>query len=120
MRREEVNTLLTQAAWQIGPLSDCSSCRVWHEELQTSQFGRQLLETCHRVLENIKENWLESVTLRTLSEHLDLSGGCILNSSLLKSHLSFVSWHRYLRKDIAFAKLPWPSYNLHVLLPSNG
>jgi hypothetical protein len=67
-RREEVSTLIAQAAWQIGPLSECSSSRVWHEELETSQFGGRLLETCRRVLVNVKENWLESVTLRCLSE----------------------------------------------------
>jgi hypothetical protein len=65
-RREEVHLLVSQSAWQIGPLSDAASSRTWHEDLMTYQYGKLLLSAGHRMLQHIQENWLELVTLRTL------------------------------------------------------
>ena len=63
-RLGEVHTLVSQAAWQLGPLSD--GVRDWHIDLSISSFGRALLRELESLLENIKKNWLEEVTVRTI------------------------------------------------------
>src|SRR5216683_8302830 len=62
--REEVHTLITQAAWQIGPLSN--GVREWHLDLGLSSFGNVLLGELDSVLTKIKANWQEDVTVRTI------------------------------------------------------
>ena len=71
-RREEVHTLITQAAWQLGPLSD--GVREWHIDLEIPSFGRTLLHELECLLGRIEANWLEEVTIRTIG---------MLNHSLL-------------------------------------
>ncbi|KAH9980609.1 hypothetical protein BJV74DRAFT_798017 [Russula compacta] len=72
-RREEVHTLITQAAWQLGPLSD--GVREWHVELSIPSFGRALLHELESLLERIKANWLEEVTPSyDLNKDPDISG----------------------------------------------
>jgi hypothetical protein len=63
-RREEVHTLITQAAWQLGPLSN--GIREWHVDLGVSSFGNALLSEMGSLLEKIKANWQEEVTVRTI------------------------------------------------------
>jgi hypothetical protein len=63
-RREEVHTLITQAAWQLGPLSD--GVREWHIDLSVPSFGNALLRELESLLEKIRANWLEEVTVRTI------------------------------------------------------
>ena len=63
-RREEVHTLVSQAAWQLGPLSD--GVREWHVDLSTVSFGKTLLRELASLLERIRANWLEEVTVRTI------------------------------------------------------
>ena len=63
-RREEVHTLITQAAWQLGPLSD--GVREWHTDLGISSFGHTLLHEIDCLLGRIEANWLEEVTARTM------------------------------------------------------
>lgn len=63
-RLGEVHTLITQAAWQLGPLSD--DVREWHVDLSTSSFGNALLRELESLLEKIAGNWLEEVTVRTI------------------------------------------------------
>ena len=63
-RREEVHTLITQAAWQLGPLSNGS--RKWHIDLSISSFTAVLLHELECLLEKIRTNWLEEVTVRTI------------------------------------------------------
>jgi len=63
-RLEEVHTLITQAAWQLGPLSD--SVREWHVDLGISSFGNVLLRELESLLEKVRANWLEEVTVRTV------------------------------------------------------
>lgn len=63
-RREEVHTLITQAAWQLGPLSN--GIREWHVDLEVSSFGNALLSELGSLLEKIKGNWQEEVTVRTI------------------------------------------------------
>ncbi|KAH9987723.1 hypothetical protein BJV77DRAFT_1161280 [Russula vinacea] len=64
-RREEVHALITQAAWQIGPLSD--GVHEWHIDLNIPGFGNTLLRELESLLEKIRANWLEEVTVRTIA-----------------------------------------------------
>jgi hypothetical protein len=64
--REEVDLLHTQAAWQIGPLSQ-NEDRDWHLDLSDGQYGRLLVAQALRVLNRIKGNWLEATSVRTIS-----------------------------------------------------
>ena len=63
-RREEVHTLVTQAAWQLGPLLD--GVREWHIDLNVPSFGDTLICELESLLEKIRANWLEEVTVRTI------------------------------------------------------
>ena len=63
-RREEVHTLITQAAWQLGPLVDGE--REWHIDLEIPSFGWTILRELESLLERIEANWLEEVTIRTI------------------------------------------------------
>ncbi|KAH9035654.1 hypothetical protein EDB85DRAFT_2073374 [Lactarius pseudohatsudake] len=65
LRREEVHTLITQAAWQLGPWSDGE--REWHTDLGYPSFGRTLLKELEALLGRIKANWQEEVTVRTIA-----------------------------------------------------
>jgi hypothetical protein len=63
-RREEVHTLITQAAWHLGPLLD--GVREWHTDIGIPSFGRTLLHELEGLLGRIEANWLEEVTVRTI------------------------------------------------------
>ena len=63
-RLEEVHTLITQAAWQLGPLSVC--VREWHIDLGISSFGNALLRELDSLLQKVRANWLEEVSVRTI------------------------------------------------------
>jgi len=63
-RLEEVHTLVTQAAWQLGPLSD--DIREWHIDLGISNFGNALLGELESLFGTIKASWLEEVSARTI------------------------------------------------------
>ena len=62
--REEVHTLVTQAAWQIGPLRD--SVREWHLDIGIPSFGKTLLQELDALIGRIEANWKEEVTIRTI------------------------------------------------------
>jgi len=62
--REEVHTLITQAAWQLGPLSN--GVREWHVDLDISIFGDALLRALGSLLRMVQANWQEEVTVRTI------------------------------------------------------
>ena len=64
---EEVHTLITQAAWQIGPLSDDGSTRQWHFELGAPDFGHVLIREATNLLSRVEANWMEGTTVKTLS-----------------------------------------------------
>ncbi|KAH8997134.1 hypothetical protein EDB86DRAFT_928074 [Lactarius hatsudake] len=64
-RREEVHTLITQAAWNLGPLTD--GVREWHTDLGNPSFGWTLLHELDGLLGRIEANWLEEVTVRTIA-----------------------------------------------------
>ena len=81
-RREEVHVLIAQAAWQLGPLSN--GIRDWHVDLGIPNFGKTLLRELDSLIEKIRANWLEEVTVRTIGRfHLDTSfiGGSLTVSS---------------------------------------
>ena len=62
----ETNTLIMQAAWQVGPLSEGQSCRESHVDLEEADFGRSLLSTMEEALGTIEGNWQAAVAARTL------------------------------------------------------
>ncbi|KAH9056702.1 hypothetical protein EDB87DRAFT_1687037 [Lactarius vividus] len=64
-RREEVHTLITQAAWHLGPLLD--GVREWHTDLGIPSFGCTLVRELEGLLGRIEANWLEEVTIRTIA-----------------------------------------------------
>ena len=74
----EVHTLITQAAWQLGPLSD--SVREWHADLTVSSFGNALLHEMECLPVKIKASWLEEVSIRTV--------GASHSSYLLRSSMT--------------------------------
>ena len=65
--REEVHILLTQAAWQIGPLSSDGSTRDWHFELGVPDFGLVLIREAMNLLSNVEANWIEGTTVKSIS-----------------------------------------------------
>jgi hypothetical protein len=75
LRNEEVHTLLTQAAWQLGPQSSEGMVREWHEDLNHSNFRSLLYEVCSNILLSVRANWRECVTVQCLSEQ---AGICIM------------------------------------------
>ncbi|KIM42918.1 hypothetical protein M413DRAFT_10316 [Hebeloma cylindrosporum] len=64
--REEVHTLITQAAWQIGPLSANGTLREWHFELGVSEFGLALIQEAKDLLSRVEANWVEGTTVKTI------------------------------------------------------
>ncbi|QRW06895.1 kinase-like protein [Ceratobasidium sp. AG-Ba] len=64
--REEVDTLHTQAAWQIGVVREDGQTLDWHVELENPEFGRLLVRQASRVLDRVRGNWLESTTVHTI------------------------------------------------------
>jgi hypothetical protein len=84
-RREEVHTLITQAAWQLGPLSD--GVREWHVDLNISSFGNALLRELESLLERIRGNWLEEVTVRTIgATDIPDPDSCLISLLLCSSY----------------------------------
>ena len=65
--QEEVHTLIMQAAWQIGPLSDDGTFREWHFELGVSEFGLVLIREAKDLLSHVEANWIEGTTVKTIS-----------------------------------------------------
>ncbi|KAF8551213.1 hypothetical protein OG21DRAFT_319615, partial [Imleria badia] len=64
-RRPEVHSLLAQAMMQVGPLT--SMKLKWHKELQYRTFGRALVDELESLVANVEANWLEGVTMNTVS-----------------------------------------------------
>ena len=62
----ETHTLIMQAAWQVGPLSEGRLCRESHVDLEEVDFGRSLLSTMEDALGTIEGNWQAAVAARTL------------------------------------------------------
>jgi len=67
LSREEVHTLIMQAAWQIGSLSDDGTFREWHFELEVSEFGLVLIREAKDPLSHVEANWIKGTTVKTIS-----------------------------------------------------
>ncbi|KIJ64295.1 hypothetical protein HYDPIDRAFT_28736 [Hydnomerulius pinastri MD-312] len=65
-RRHEVHLLLAQAASQVGPLSEAGEWS-WHKDLSEASFCHALLGELRSLVTSIEANWLEGVTLSTVS-----------------------------------------------------
>ncbi|KZP03932.1 hypothetical protein FIBSPDRAFT_844484, partial [Athelia psychrophila] len=64
-RREEVFILLTQAAWEIGPL--CNEEREWHGELCGAEFASLLLRELSQLITSVQSNWAEVTCARMVT-----------------------------------------------------
>ncbi|EUC59846.1 large low complexity protein, putative, partial [Rhizoctonia solani AG-3 Rhs1AP] len=62
---DEVWMLHTQAAWQMGPMTDKGSLE-WHQDLGDLKFGLLLVSQCMRVLDRVKANWLQAKSVLTI------------------------------------------------------
>ena len=60
----EVHFLLAQAVSQVGPLDNKGK---WHRELQRASFCHALLEELESLVRDVGANWLEAVTMDTIS-----------------------------------------------------
>lgn len=64
-RREAVHVLLTQAAWQVGSITD-TGVMDWHLELASEEFANVLLDEMQSLLDAVSANWKEGVSVRTI------------------------------------------------------
>jgi hypothetical protein len=99
-RREEIHTLLAQAAWQVGDLHEDGKLRIWHEELEARTFIKSLLNSCWKMLTNVRANWMESVTVRTLGMSRVLTGelrSLITTSAARSPCIDFDNCHHIVR-----------------------
>jgi hypothetical protein len=65
-RRHEVHLLLAQAISQVGPLAETGKW-TWHQELQHQPFCHALLGELESLVMDVSANWLEGVTMSTIS-----------------------------------------------------
>ncbi|KIO00351.1 hypothetical protein M404DRAFT_153077 [Pisolithus tinctorius Marx 270] len=65
-RREEVHMLFSQTASEVGPVSDDGKL-VWHVELEQPHFRRSLLGELETLVSIVSGNWLEGMTMDTIS-----------------------------------------------------
>ena len=64
--RDEVHTLLMQAAWQIGPLDKDDGLRTWHSELGVEEYAGALIQEVADLLSHVEGNWVEGNTVKTI------------------------------------------------------
>ena len=64
-RRHEVHMLLAQAVSQVGPLANTGW--TWHQEIQQPTFCYALLGELQSLTRDVEANWLEGVTMGTIS-----------------------------------------------------
>ncbi|KAG8215417.1 hypothetical protein J3R82DRAFT_9025 [Butyriboletus roseoflavus] len=63
--RHEVHLLLAQAVSQVGPFANTGW--MWHQEIQQPSFCYALLGELESLLQDVEANWLEAVTMDTIS-----------------------------------------------------
>ncbi|KZT27616.1 hypothetical protein NEOLEDRAFT_1060414 [Neolentinus lepideus HHB14362 ss-1] len=69
LHKEEVQMLILQAIWQIGPLSQDNlgtPIWKWHEELSCRHFTVAILEQLEQSVTAISANWTEVISMQTL------------------------------------------------------
>jgi len=59
------HALVTQAAWQVGPLSKGEVCRESHADLEEEEFGKSLLSVLDDAVGTIEGNWQGAAAART-------------------------------------------------------
>ena len=60
MERWEVQVLMMQSIWQIGPVAtDMNSLVDWHEELENTRFCRRMLYVLDSLHKDIRTNWVQ-------------------------------------------------------------
>jgi hypothetical protein len=64
-RRDEVHFLLAQVVSQVGPVDNTEW--TWHRELQQAPFCHALLGELESLVRDVEANWLEAVTMDTIS-----------------------------------------------------
>ncbi|KAG9309803.1 hypothetical protein JVU11DRAFT_10179 [Chiua virens] len=64
-RRHEVHFLLAQAVSQVGPLG--GTRWMWHQALQDPLFCNALMGELESLVQDVEANWLEAVTMDTIS-----------------------------------------------------
>ncbi|KAF8600766.1 hypothetical protein BDV93DRAFT_587563 [Ceratobasidium sp. AG-I] len=74
--RYEVLLLHNQDAWQIGPLLQDGRARDWHTELESANFGHLLISQSLELLRQVKANWLEANSVRSISGKMCWSSRC--------------------------------------------
>ncbi|KIO03173.1 hypothetical protein M404DRAFT_146433 [Pisolithus tinctorius Marx 270] len=65
-RRYEVHLLFSQAASQVGPVSDDGKL-AWHVELEQPHFRHSLLGELETLMSTVSGNWLEGMAMDTIS-----------------------------------------------------
>ncbi|KAH0834181.1 hypothetical protein J3R83DRAFT_11490 [Lanmaoa asiatica] len=65
-RCTEVHSLLAQATTQVGPFTTSGEPK-WHAELRKDAFGHALVNELETLLVDVEGNWLEGVTMNTIS-----------------------------------------------------
>ncbi|CAL1705838.1 unnamed protein product [Somion occarium] len=63
---EDVQLLLLQAAWQLGPLADDRTLREWHLTIHDDVFCEVLLDVLEKLLNSVESNWKECATVRSI------------------------------------------------------
>ncbi|KAK7447753.1 hypothetical protein VKT23_014011 [Stygiomarasmius scandens] len=63
--KEDVHLLLIQTIWQIGQVSKKQELE-WHRDLSSSRFCHVLIDEIERLLGDIKSNWMELTTARSI------------------------------------------------------
>ncbi|EEB99362.1 hypothetical protein MPER_00972 [Moniliophthora perniciosa FA553] len=84
-RRVEVEMLLMQAAFQVGPLTPGGKWK-WHEEICLPLFGAALLEQLKRLKITVSATWMEVSSMRTiiaLTRRVLSSGNSTLSQAAL-------------------------------------
>ncbi len=61
----ETHTLITQAAWQVGPFSKGEVCRESHVDLEEEEFGKSLQSALEDAVGTIEGNWQGAAAART-------------------------------------------------------
>ena len=64
-RRQEIHSLMVQSVSQVGPLVEAGW--TWHEEIRQPSFCYALIAELENLLRDVKANWLEGVTMDTIS-----------------------------------------------------
>ena len=68
--RLEVQMLIAQAAWQVGPITLVGALGApsleWHRQLECSQFCETLVTEAEHLLSKVEQNWGHAVTLQTI------------------------------------------------------